>query len=81
MLKSNSQSLLAEARERVYKGFSFSPPHDLEAGPLYRSTTILTVYSVSPFNHFRSVIMFVKSAREMKHLAGPVHVQDVQHLI
>lgn len=71
----------AEPTEIAHKGFPLSWPHDVEVGALCRSTTILTVYSVSPFNQFRSVIRCFKSAREMKHLAGPGSVWNEPSVI
>lgn len=76
-----TEASLVKPTDRVHKGFPFSQPHDLEVCALCRCTTILTVYSDSLFNQFRSIIRCFKSAREMKHLAGPVWAQDVHHLI
>lgn len=76
-----TEASLVKPTDRVHKGFPFSQPHDLEVCALCRCTTILTVYSDSLFNQFRSIIRCFKSAREMKHLAGPAWAQDVHHLI
>lgn len=66
----------AEPEEMVHNGFCYSKPHDLKVGTLCRAKTILTVHSVSSLSQFRC---YFKSAKEMKHLAVPVRVHNVQH--